>query len=197
MHSPSHAAQLPSGSESPALPRRLVLTGFMGSGKSTIGRLLARQLRWRFIDADAAIESAAGTSIARIFAERGEAWFRQLEHDTIRSLASGDQLVLALGGGAIEDERTRSLLLTNLGTRLIHLNVSLDTVLLRCRGSESVRPLLQDKDGLEARYHRRLPLYSLAHLNLAVDQLRPPAVVDAVIAHFGILPPAAPFPCDR
>ncbi len=173
--------------EAPALPQRLVLTGFMGSGKSTVGRLLARQLRWRFADADAAIEAAAGTSIARIFAERGEVWFRQLEHETIRELAAQDRLVLALGGGAIEDERTRSLLLNSPGTRLIHLSVTLDTVLLRCRGSESVRPLMQDKENLEARYVRRLPLYSQAHLNLNVDQLRPPAVVDAVLEHFGML----------
>jgi shikimate kinase len=174
--------------------RHIVLTGFMGAGKTTVGQLLAQQLGWRFVDADDEIEVAAGATIAEIFASCGEPWFRELEHETIRRLTAPDQalnrasdrLVIALGGGAIEDDRTRSLLLDTEETRLIHLEASLGTVLDRCRGSESLRPVLQDQANLEARYQRRLPLYRQSHLTIAVDSLPPEAVAAAVLAQIGI-----------
>ncbi|MGB7546541.1 MAG: shikimate kinase, partial [Terracidiphilus sp.] len=84
-----------------APPRRIVLTGFMGSGKSTVGPLVARRLGWRFVDVDDVIEAEAGIPIAEIFARHGEAAFRDREHSTIARLAATDALVLALGGGAI------------------------------------------------------------------------------------------------
>ena len=104
-------------------PRRIVLTGFMGSGKSTVGPRLAHRLGWRFLDVDAVIEAEAGISIAQIFARHGEPAFRDLEHSTVARLAAEDALVLALGGGAIEREETRTLLLTTSGTLLVHLEV--------------------------------------------------------------------------
>jgi shikimate kinase len=165
--------------------QRIVLTGFMGAGKSTVGRLLACRLGWRFVDVDDEIEAAQGATIAAIFAQRGEPWFRQLEHETIRRLLNSERLVLALGGGAIEDERTRSLLLQAEETRLVHLDVSLDTVLLRCRGTETLRPVLQDHVRLETRYQRRLPLYRQAHLTVPVDSILPEAVVATILAQMG------------
>jgi shikimate kinase len=98
---------------------------------------------------------------------------------------ASDRLVIALGGGAIEDLRTRSLLLDTEETRLIHLEASLGTVLDRCRGTESLRPVMQDQADLEARYHRRLPLYRQSHLTIAVDSLSPEAVAAAVLAQIG------------
>src|SRR3974390_739771 len=106
--------------------RRIVLTGFMGSGKSTVGPLLAARLGWRFIDADDVIVSDAGMPIAEFFARHGESAFREREHATIARLARKDSLVLALGGGAIETEPTRKLLLNSPGTLLVHLDVKLD-----------------------------------------------------------------------
>src|SRR3954453_16207329 len=91
--------------------RRLMLTGFMGSGKSTVGPLLATRMGWRFVDADDVIVADAEMPIAEFFAHHGEAAFRQREHATISRLAGEDALVLALGGGAIETEPTRNLLL--------------------------------------------------------------------------------------
>ena len=85
-----------------ASPRRIVLTGFMGSGKSTVGPLVAARLGWRFLDVDDVIEAEAGVAIAEIFARHGEAHFRELERATIARLAADGALVLALGGGAIE-----------------------------------------------------------------------------------------------
>src|SRR5579862_8811316 len=111
--------------------RRIVLTGFMGSGKTTVGPLLARRLGWSFIDADDVIAAEAGCSIPEIFTRDGEAAFRAIEHAAIKRLASDEELVLALGGGAIELEATRTLLLSDPGTLLVHLEVELAIALSR------------------------------------------------------------------
>ncbi|HEU5350909.1 MAG TPA: shikimate kinase [Terracidiphilus sp.] len=179
-------------------PRRIVLTGFMGSGKSTVGPLLAARLGWQFLDADNVLEADSGLSIAEIFARHGEAAFRGLEHSTIARLAATDSLVLALGGGAIERPETRELLLASPGTLLVHLEVRLETALARCRGTEHTRPILADRPNLESRYERRLPLYRMAHLSLPVDNLTPQEAADAILriagfarAELGIHPPPA------
>jgi shikimate kinase len=177
----------PSGSVLPQkLPQRIVHTVFMGAGKTTVGNLLALRLGWAFVDADEKIEAAAGATIAQLFAERGEPWFRQLEHETIRDLLNSESLVLAFGGGAIEDERTRGLALSSPGTLLIHLEATLETVRHRCRGTEALRPVLQDEANLEARYLRRLPLYREAHVSIPVDSLPPQLAVEAILDHLGI-----------
>jgi shikimate kinase len=162
-------------------PRRIVLTGFMGSGKSTVGPLVAQRLGWAFLDVDDVIEAEAGVTIAGIFARDGETAFRELEHATIARLAAGDALVLALGGGAIEREATRTLLLGDPDTLLVHLEVDLATTLARCGGTEHTRPVLADQANLAARYQRRLPLYRTAHVSIAVDALTPEQVADAVL----------------
>src|SRR5271167_4117040 len=82
--------------------RSIVLTGFMGSGKTTVGPLVADRLGWRFLDVDDVIENEAGATIAEMFARHGESQFRDREFATIARLAGSDALVLALGGGAIE-----------------------------------------------------------------------------------------------
>jgi len=165
-----------------AFPRRIVLTGFMGSGKTTVGPLVANRLGWRFIDVDEVIETEAGCSIANLFTREGEPAFREREHATIRRLASGDSLVLALGGGAFERAETRDRLRADPGTLLLHLEVQLATTLARCRGTESTRPVLADQANLSARYQRRLPLYRMAHISLLVDDLTPEQVADAILA---------------
>jgi shikimate kinase len=152
----------------------------MGAGKTTVGQLLARRLHWRFQDVDAHIETATGKTIAQLFEAHGEAWFRQLEHETIRELLGWNSVVLALGGGAMEDRRTRELIRATATTRLIHLEISLETVLRRCQGTESIRPILRDREHLEERYERRLPQYRESHLNVPVDELSPAGVVDAI-----------------
>lgn len=162
-------------------PRRIVLTGFMGSGKSTVGPLLAARLGWRFLDADEVIEAEAGIKIAEIFARHGEAHFRTLEEAAIARLAAEEGLVLALGGGAIESAATRSLLLTAPATLLVHLEVELATTLARCRGTEGARPVLADQANLARRYERRLPLYRTAPLSIRVDALTPDDVVDGIL----------------
>jgi shikimate kinase len=158
-----------------------VLTGFMGSGKSTVGPLVARQLGWKFMDADDVIAAEAGSTIAEIFAREGEVAFRERERATIARLAGEESLVLALGGGAIEDAATRALLLNAPETLLVHLEVELATTLARCRGTEHLRPVLADQANLASRYQRRLPLYRTAHVSVVVDGLTPEQVVDAIV----------------
>lgn len=165
--------------------RRIVLTGFMGSGKSTAGPLLAARMGWRFVDADDVIEAEAGVRIAEIFAREGEAVFRRRERDAIARLAAQDGLVLALGGGAIETAETRDLLLHAPGTLLVHLQVELATTLKRCGGTEQTRPVLADQTNLTARYERRLPLYRMAHVSIATDGLTPDEVAAAVVESVG------------
>jgi shikimate kinase len=153
----------------------------MGSGKTTVGPLVAARLGWSFVDVDDVIEAEAGATIAEIFARHGEAAFREQEHAAIARLAEADALVLALGGGAIEHPTTRVLLLAAPETLLVHLEVELATTLMRCSGTEQSRPVLADEANLESRYQRRLPLYRMAHVSIAVDALTPDEVVEAIL----------------
>lgn len=153
----------------------------MGSGKTTVGPLIAEKLGWQFLDIDDVIEAEAGCTIAELFWRHGEAAFRERERAAIARLAAGDALVMALGGGAIETAATRELLLSAPGTLLVHLEVGLETTLARCRGTEGSRPILADRANLEDRYARRLPLYRAAHVSIAVDALTPHQVAQAVL----------------
>lgn len=161
--------------------RRIVLTGFMGSGKTTVGPMVAARLGWAFKDADDVIVAEIGMTIAEFFARHGEAAFRGRERETVARLLGEDKLVLALGGGAIEDAGTRELLLAGSGTVLIHLEVTLETARTRCGGTEHTRPVLADEARLAARYEKRLPLYREAHVTVVTDEMAADEVVDAVV----------------
>jgi shikimate kinase len=164
-----------------AAVRRIVLTGFMGSGKTTVGPLVAARLGWKFVDVDDVIEAQAGQSIPEIFRNEGEAAFRTRERETIARLAREDGLVLALGGGAIEDAETWALLTNTMDGLLVHLEVELATTLARCRGTEHLRPILADEANLASRYQRRLPLYRSAHVTICVDELTPQQVAEQIV----------------
>ena len=126
------------------------------------------------------------TAIADIFARQGEGGFRDREHATIARLATGEGVVLALGGGAIEREDTRQLLLSASGTLLVHLEVELNTTLARCSGTENTRPVLADQANLTKRYQRRLPLYRMAHVSVRSDSRTPDEVADAILKAAGL-----------
>jgi shikimate kinase len=171
---------------SPASLRRIVLTGFMGSGKSTVGPLVAQRLEWSFVDVDDVIEAEANATIAELFSREGETRFRDREHATIARLSAAEAQVLGLGGGAIERAETRELLLNAPGTLLVHLEVELATTLARCAGTEHIRPVLADQANLGNRYARRLPLYREAHVSISVDALTPDEVVDEILRVAGL-----------
>jgi shikimate kinase len=155
---------------------RIVLTGFMGSGKSTIGRRLAERLGWRFVDLDQLIEQHDGRTIARIFAESGEPAFRALETEALNSTLREHGIVVALGGGALESPSNREALRNAAQTCTVLLTASFETLYRRCqqqiaaaaRSALPMRPLLGDRDAAAARLARREPVYR-EHANLVLD----------------------------
>ena len=155
----------------------IVLIGFMGAGKTTVGRLLSGRLGLPFVDADAVIEERAGCPVPQIFAERGEHGFRELEHETIAGLLAGPRIVLALGGGAVEDARTRRLLVA---ANVVYLHVPYAGALARI-GGDAGRPMLSRPD-LEAVYRRRLAAYEAVATHTVPTDGRVPADVCGEIA---------------
>ena len=127
--------------------RNLVLIGFMGTGKSTVGRILAAQRRLRYRDTDYEIERRAGCSIADFFATRGEAAFRQLERDVIADLARPRGIVLATGGGAALDPVNAACL--RAGGLVVLLRATPDAILRRV-GDTRNRPLLAESSDPQA-----------------------------------------------
>ncbi|MEM0965102.1 MAG: shikimate kinase [Verrucomicrobiota bacterium] len=121
----------------------LYLTGFMGTGKSSIGREVAKALRYRFIDSDRAIEKAAAMKIPQIFAEKGESWFREREREFIETGHPSERCVVACGGGLIVPEGMRELVESR-GV-LVALFASPETILARTSRNKN-RPLLQVAD---------------------------------------------------
>ncbi|WP_294195912.1 shikimate kinase [uncultured Sphingomonas sp.] len=146
--------------------RPIVLVGLMGAGKSTVGRRLAMRLALPFVDADTEIESAAGMSIADIFAQFGEDYFRDGERRVIQRLIDGRPKVIATGGGAFVNDETRALILSD--ALAIWLDAPVEVLAERVRRRDT-RPLLRGKDPatvLRELAAIRNPLYALAHLRI-------------------------------
>ena len=160
---------------------RLVLSGFMGAGKSTVGAIAARILGWEFLDLDAVIEATSGLSIAEIFRHHGERDFRDRELRALEQLSQRQSIVLALGGGTVEDASSRSLLLDNPGTCVVFLEGNLAELIARCAAEDKVRPLLAEPAVMEARHAHRLPFYRLAHRTVLTTGLSPEQVAAQVI----------------
>ena len=135
----------------------IVLIGFMGAGKTTVGHLLAGKLGLPFIDSDVVIEERGGRPVRQIFADDGEEAFRALEHETIAGLLRGPAAVLALGGGAVEHPATRAVLRP---VTVVYLHVRYPAAVERV-GGDAGRPMLRRPD-LEAVYQRRLTAYAAA-----------------------------------
>jgi len=149
-----------------------VLIGFMGAGKSTVGRLLAGRLGHDFVDSDDVVEQRAGRAVREIFEQDGEPAFRELEHQVIADLLAGPPLVLALGGGAVGDARTRALLA---GAQVVYLRTSYRQALARV-GGDPGRPMLRRPD-LELIYTDRATVYAqVADVVLDTDLLSPEEV---------------------
>ena len=168
---------------------RVYLVGFMGSGKSTVGPLVAEQLGLGFMDLDDAIEARAGQSIPVIFSEQGEAAFRQMEADALRATADRPDAVIALGGGTIVDDANRAFAQSH-GV-LIYLEVSAATIIERVAEGAAHRPLLQDETGtplprdrMQARIERMLDARRAAYeaASVTIDADRVPDVVAREIA---------------
>jgi shikimate kinase len=173
-----------SGSGSPRGYRRVLLVGFMGSGKSTVGALLASRLGWSFVDFDQEIERRAGASVEEIFREKGEPSFRALEDEVGRELLRQERVVLATGGGwPAAPGRMEALPSDTLSVWLV---IDVETAVRRARGNGRVRPLLEVPDPA-ARAARLLlerePRYALAGVRLDASQLPPEDLVERVLEH--------------
>lgn len=149
------------------LPSRLYLVGFMGCGKTRIGRLVADALGHGFLDIDAMILDQAGLSVREIFEKKGESAFRELETECLRRSAEWHDVVVATGGGVMVSEENRRLL-KELGSTL-WLNVPFDLILQRMSPyGRRLRPLLDDPESARYLYDERQGAYREADLQIDV-----------------------------
>jgi shikimate kinase len=180
--------------EGRAVLDRIVLTGFMGSGKTTTGSLLAERLGWRFLDLDREIERRDGRTVPKIFSaggnKGGEAHFRHLESATLAALLGQHHVVIALGGGAPEELGNRLLLEQTPHTAVIYLAASFETLVERCTQQAAIpgatsRPVLADLTAAERRFHLRRPHYErIAAHTVDTSALTPDQTADAVLDVF-------------
>lgn len=154
----------------------LYLIGMMGSGKTTVGQILAHRLGYHFFDTDTVIEQAAGQPIANIFANLGEPTFRELETQVLAELSAYTKLVIATGGGIVLQQMNWSYLRHGL---IVWLDVSVEQLCDRLQGDTS-RPLLQGNEptqALERILEQRQSLYAQADLHLVVEAAETPEQV--------------------
>lgn len=167
-------------------PRAVFLVGFMGSGKSRVGRALARRLGWRFLDLDRRVEARAGRSIARIFRDSGEAAFRRAETAELKKLvgelADSRGTVVALGGGVPAQPANRRLLRNKL---TVFLDVSVTTLWRRCRTGRGTRPLVKDAASFRRLYVARRPRYLAAAMRMRVAGRSPQQLAAEVARRLG------------
>ena len=153
------------------------LTGFMGVGKTRVGRILAQQLGRCFLDTDRMIEQRTGKTIAEIFADEGEAHFRQLERDCVLETCQRSDAVVALGGGAVA--RADNVAAVRCAGILVCLKADVDTIFARVK-RRSNRPLLAGLDPqaqrakIESLLRERAPFYDQAHIELYTTQAQTP-----------------------
>lgn len=156
--------------------KNIVLCGFMGCGKSTVGRALAEKLGMRLIDTDSYIEKKEGMTISRIFAEKGEDYFRKLELEVCSELSGKKNCIISTGGGTLLNEKNVAEI--KKGGKVYFLNVSPATVLTRLK-YDTTRPLLQRKDkeaAVNELLNKRLPLYMKA-ADYVIDAEQSPRAV--------------------
>jgi shikimate kinase len=162
----------------------IYLLGFMGSGKSTVGRHLARRLGWSFFDLDDEIEAAEKTTIARVFETRGEAEFRRIESEMlaqhVHSIERGRAAVVALGGGAFLAAANRELAAEHGVT--VWLDCDFDRIARRVALADH-RPLARDPAKLAALFDARRDTYRLADVHIPIETDDAEAVADAILAH--------------
>jgi shikimate kinase len=175
---------------------RTYITGFMGSGKSTVGPLLAESLRFQFIDLDAAIEAKEGKAVPDIFRERGEQDFRSLERRELGLLSTRERIVVATGGGALTDPGSREIIRRS--GLLVYLQVPSEILIARLRGRRG-RPMIASDDGtplgeeelrgrISSLLRSREPLYRQADIIVDAGSQSPGDTVSGILKLLGAIP---------
>ena len=161
--------------------KSLVLTGMMGVGKSTIGRLIAKRLKIKFIDVDKVIEKKEKKTIKRIFEENGEKYFRNLEEKATLKILKNNRSVIALGGGAFINNEIRQKVLSSCVS--VWLKVDLDKLIKRYNKNDR-RPLLDKKKlniDVKRIYQSRKKIYSLANFKINCDNIDKIKIVQKIL----------------
>lgn len=155
---------------------RIYLSGFMGAGKTTVGRELARRLGWPFLDLDLEVETAAGATVREIFEGRGEAEFRRLERQALAATFEREPLVVAVGGGTLVDPS--NLAAARARGRVVWLDAPFELLVRRIgpRGKLD-RPLFRDEEQARALLRERTPAYRRSDLVVEIGPVETPAEI--------------------
>ena len=157
----------------------ILLTGFMGAGKTTVGRKLAKRRGYFFIDTDQEIEKEQGCSINDIFKYGGESCFRDMETDLLKKLQSRENSVLATGGGMVLSSQNRELM-QSLGKR-VYLKISFEEIFHRMR-QDKKRPLFQqDEEKIREILEERIPIYEQAECIIDTHNMNSSQMVTEII----------------
>lgn len=153
----------------------IYLTGFMGAGKTSVGKRLAEALDLAFVDLDGEVERLTGASIASLFAQRGEGEFRRAESAALAACSKGADAVVATGGGIVEDERNIETMRST--GRLVFLDAPFEMLARRAAADPVERPLFRDLESARRRYELRLPLYQNCDLHIRIEEGEPPEAI--------------------
>lgn len=161
--------------------KTIVLIGMMGSGKTTIGKLLGEKLTLRSVDIDAIIEQNEKRTVSEIFQNEGEKYFRNIERETIEKNFTNKDLIISLGGGAFEDQLTQELLLKN--STVIYLKTSPNVILERIKNNTN-RPLLKNQmtvEKIQSIILQRQKNYELANITILTDNKNTDKIVEEIL----------------
>lgn len=161
--------------------KTIVLIGMMGSGKTTIGKLLGEKLTLRSIDIDVIIEQNEKRTISEIFQNEGEKYFRNIERETIKKIFTNKDLIISLGGGAFENQLTQELLLKN--STVIYLKTSPNVILKRIKNNTN-RPLLKNQmtvEKIQSIILQRQKNYELANITILTDNKNTDKIVEEIL----------------
>ena len=161
--------------------KTIVLIGMMGSGKTTIGKLLGEKLTLRSIDIDVIIEQNEKRTISEIFQNEGEKYFRNIERETIKKIFTNKDLIISLGGGAFENQLTQELLLKN--STVIYLKTSPNVILKRIKNNTN-RPLLKNQmtvEKIQSIILQRQKNYELANITILTNNKNTDKIVEEIL----------------
>ncbi len=161
--------------------KTITIIGMMGSGKTTLGKLLGKKLGLESVDIDSAIEEQTGESISEIFSKYGEEHFRTLEKNTIKNIFNSENKIISTGGGAFENKEIRDLLLEN--STVVYLKTTPDVIFERIKNN-SQRPLLKNNMNIETIteiLNNRQKNYELAHHTIVTDNKNPNEIMEEIL----------------